>query len=547
VRRRDLVILGVTLLVAAAGAVLLLHRLLAPAGIDVDSLVARLDGELASGAVGTARGDLGALRALPRSEGDLLRILRRARAVGSATGDWNPLQSLAARALSLRPGSAALRAVAAYADLRAGRLSDAERTLAHGRLPEDAAAMLRGETALRRGLPWAGADALTRDVLSLRGIEDPAAYSGAALRAGDDRLSLDAALLFMGEGSTEKARLIVEETLGSSPFDDAASAILYDSGDSVGALRRLELVRAMRGDTARIALFSADILQSLGRRGEAEQRLLQSVSLDPEASWTAWADLAYDAAARGDEAAADQRIATGLAHFPHSPELVIARARLALKRGDPGQALVILQPLLKEEPGNVDATLLSLDIVAPSLSPEARRARLWKLYNLNPADPRAFSSLMEALLGVQDWQGASIAIAQREAAGGQPDADLLLIQGVVQGMQGQVAEAVRLFQRAAEARPDGSARYDMALVLLASGNTRGALESLDTAELEYQKAGDPARQAGFASRVLEVRGEALMLEGRSSAARTALTRALAEDPGNLRASLLLRKLEGAGP
>ncbi len=549
-RRRAVALLALSacaLAALAAAAVIILPRVLFPPAIDVPALLERLDGDLAQGSLSTARDEMLALKTFPRGEADILRILKRALAVSRAGGDWTVLQAVSAPALASRPSSRDIRAVAAYSQLRTGRLAEAEKTLSTGSLPPSAGEFLRGEAALRRGSPWTGSDALTRDLLALRRSTDAAAYASAALRTGDQRLFLDAALLSMGAGRVDQALTLVKERLDDTQFAEPSAAILYDAGDDNGALGRLSALEAVRGKTARTSFLAADALQAIGHFPESAARLAEGVDLDPGLSWIPYADLAYDAAVEGRYAEADEHISDGLRRFPGSRELVMARARLAVKRGDPGQALSILQPVLKADPGNVDAALLALDLQSPSLSPEARRARLWKLFNVNPVDSRALSSLLDALFAVQDWEGAAIALRQREAAGGATDAGLLLLQGTVAAMQGDAARAVALFQKASAVRPDGKARFDMALVLLSTGNTRGAVSSVDMAALEFDRAGDAAIRDAFQSRVMEVRGEALLLGGNARGAQTALAQSLRLDPTNLRASLVLRKLAGTVP
>jgi tetratricopeptide (TPR) repeat protein len=540
VQRRTALLILIPLVLAAAAAVLVLPRILRPSAVDVNALVSRLDADLGGGYLATAREELMGLRDLPGSENDLVRIIKRAVRLGAASGDYGPLWSVASRALRARPRSAPIRAAAAYADMRTGRLADAEKALKGGPLPPGTGDALRGETAIRRGQPWSGEDSLTRDLLALETSREPGAYAAAALRTGDARIALDAALLAMGAGSVASARSIVGSELGGSRWDGPAAAILYDASDDTGALARLQRLATEQSDHAETALLAADVLVSLGRPADAEQSITRGLAIKPDISTVPYLDLAWFATLKNDLELARQRLVEGLGWFPRAASLSVALARVDAAEGHDEDAVNVLNAVLTREPGNVDASLLLLDLKAASLSPEAYRARLWKLSNVNPSDLTVLSALLSSLIAAQDWTGVSIALRQNEAAGGSPSADLLLLKGMASAMAGDGSSALAFFQKAGAARRDGAAAFDSALVQLAQGRAEAALGSLDAAAAENERKGN---QPAFLSRVMQLRGEAYMLQNNLPAARTALERARELDPANLRATLILSKLE----
>ncbi|MGO9309272.1 MAG: hypothetical protein ACLQDL_09650, partial [Spirochaetia bacterium] len=89
---------------------------------------------------------------------------------------------------------------------------------------------------------------------------------------------------------------------------------------------------------------------------------------------------------------------------------------------------------------------------------------------------------------------------------------------------------------------DGTARFDLALLILRRGDARAALAELDGAAEEV----DRHPSAPLMSRIETLRGAARLMDGDAPGAGTALGRALALDPHNLRAGLLLKKLEAGG-
>ena len=402
------------------------------------------------------------------------------------------MSRLGLKALSTAGRSPRIRAITVFACLRSGRLAEAEKVIARGSLPEPAGDLLRGEAVLKRGGKWAPADPLYRDLLALEQKQAPKAFAEAAHRTGDARLSLDAALLSMQSGSIAQAQLIAAGELGDAAFDEPAAGVFYDGGDFTAAIRRLKRLDADRPDRADIALILADSYQAQGMTADAERSLLRALALAPALTWTAYANLAFYANARGDTALAGRRLKDGLAFFPLSRELRLSEARLDVRLGETDAAISILSKLAAENPEDGEVALLLLDQQAPGLSPEEYRARLWKAFDRVPSDTAIFSALSAALIASHDWDGAGIAIDQHAAAGGAAGQQLLLAEGMIAAMRGNDAAASDAFRRAAAAAGDGIARYDLALVLLRRGNGKAAIAELGTAADEYERRGNPA-------------------------------------------------------
>ena len=534
----------VILALLAAGAAVFLVLSPAPRGYsDTRPILRSLDSAIAAGALSTARDLLDGMTNLPSTEEDLLSLLKRAFEISSASGNYSTMSRLGGKALALAGGSARIRALAVLAYLRGGRLSEAEKAMAGGALPADTGDLLRGEAVLRRGGAWAASSPLYHDLLSLEHKKDPEQFAAAAVRTGDKRLWLDAALIAMESGGLGRAQRIVNTDLGEASFDEPASGLLYDGGDFETALERLKRLDAARPGRAGVGLMIADSYQALGRTEEAERSLRQALPLAPALTWTTYANLAFFAAARGDLGTAGSRLKDGLAFFPASRELLLAHARLEARQGNTASAESILSRLAADNPEDGESAMLLLELQAPGLSPEEYRARLWKDFNRVPADRAIFAALSSALIGSHDWEGASIAIQQHAEAGGPGGQELLLSEGMVAAMRGNDAAASDAFRRAAAIAGDGIARYDLALMLLHRGNGKAAVAELGIAGEEFERRGDPVKRAEVLSRMQMVIGSARLLDGDESGAREAFLRSRALNPQNLRAALLLRKLE----
>jgi tetratricopeptide (TPR) repeat protein len=224
-------------------------------------------------------------------------------------------------------------------------------------------------------------------------------------------------------------------------------------------------------------------------------------------------------------------------------ELGIAAARIAAGQGERSRAEDILSRIVAENPGERGAALLLLELKSPVLSPESYRTAAWKLFDRYPADREVFNTLFSSLLGARDWEGASVALAQHDEAVGGGDPDNLQFHGLVSAMRGDLTSASKSFRTAMDFRKDGIARYDLALVTLAQGGIAGALELLGTAREECAARFGPERKKSVLSQIDSLTGTARALAGDPEGARKALANAVILDPGNLRAWLLMRKLE----
>jgi thioredoxin-like negative regulator of GroEL len=541
---RRLVLVGISAALLAAAVLLFLRPNPAPSP-ELRLMLPRLDAAISGGSLSTAKEILASVQSVPAGELDQLSLLKRAFQVGRETGDFSVLSDLSTRALALNGRSEQVRAVAAYAALRSGRVSDGQKILGRSPAAGSGGELLKGEAVLRGGSVWKGSDGLTRDLIALEESQSPAAFAAAAVRTGERRLTLDAALLAMRQGSPDAALRLVRD-LDDARFDEPVGLMLYDGGDFTAAVSRLERRDHEKPGIAATGLVLADIFAAAANSAQSERWLFKTLQAAPSLSWTPYANLSLFAAQRGDMAAAGRQLDDGLAFFPRSRELRFMKARVDILAGDHRAAESILGEVLADRPSDSEAALLLLGLQSAEMSPEAVRARLWNLFNLAPSDPSVFDTLASSLIAAQDWEGMQIAMKQHQASGGQPDARALLLQGLAAAMQADDALATAAFRRSALLAKDGMARFNLALVLLRRGAARAALAELDGAAEEVQETAPPGGRARLLSRVETMRGAARLLDGDIPGAGSALSRARALDPRNLRAGLLLRKLEAGG-
>ena len=123
-RKIALTALAVVLLLGAGIALFFVFRPSRGQGPAFEAALSTADTALAAG-MPAARDALAAITALPTGEEDLLRLLKRAFAISSGSGDYSFLADMAARASRANIRSARIRAVSVYAEMRTGRVAQA--------------------------------------------------------------------------------------------------------------------------------------------------------------------------------------------------------------------------------------------------------------------------------------------------------------------------------------------------------------------------------------------------------------------------------------
>ncbi|HTP60271.1 MAG TPA: tetratricopeptide repeat protein [Spirochaetia bacterium] len=544
-RRVLVLVAGICLGCAAggAGAYFFLLPLLFP-GPDIEARILAVDNLIAGGSLSTATAALLEIR--PRNEGEALRVLKRAFVLSKKAGNYNLLADAADNAQESVPSSASVRLVAAYAYLRVGRLSEAEAAARRG-FPSGTGELVRAEISLKRGGIWHGSDSVTRQLLELESSRRPSDFLAAARVVDDKRINLDAALLMLEKGDLAGARQVSVSSLQDQAFDEPAGLIAYDAGDFETALARLtrleSRLQAAGFPRADVELLVADCYHALGKSANAAGALQDAIRIDQRTSWTPYADLGLMAEQRGNAAAADEIFGQGRAVFPGSRDLTLLSARLDALRGNPDAAIALLNGLVSERPKDAEAALFLLGLRTPSLTAQAYRVELWRLFDRVASDRTVFLTLAAALMASHDWEGVAIAIHQHELAAGTQDLDTLSYRGAVETMQGKEAQAAREFQQAVALDASGKARYNLAVLSLHQGQAQEALGNLAVAAEQAASAAEGTPDALFAARIQTLRGLCLKKTGDLAAARSAFLKARALDPRDLEAGFEIRKLE----
>ena len=309
------------------------------------------------------------------------------------------------------------------------------------------------------------------------------------------------------QGREDEAEKALRNALAAAPTDYPRQRALIEL---VGRLRGTEAalaeIRALReaNDSMSLRFAEADLLRALKRGDQAEQGYRDIIEASggtgPDAIKARNALAALLAEDRGDEAAA--LIGAVLQESPTEPDALQLRAALALRNGQPDQAIADLRTVLGEFPDRIAAQRLIGQAHAAKGESALAQDAFEKAIAIAPTDTLAYLQLAELRVRSGDSEGALLVLeslldkvpdneaAQQAIAKIQlssRDWDALgataeriratrpqhplgyYLEGLLLQREGDHAAAVEAFEQALEASPDavepllGLARSQLAL------------------------------------------------------------------------------------
>ena len=467
-----------------------------------------------------------------RSERDWLRLLKRARAIASATGRYAELSALARRAAAGIPGSRLLARLSLYARLRAGQ--DAGEPPTRGLSSDPGLQYLVAEaTAQRQGPVPQGLSPELEDLLAARLQAGAESLQALAARWQDEALLQDAGLAWMAAGDTGRAAAAFRQLPDGPVARELRLAAAYDAGSWEEALQLLEEEPEA---SLEMTLIRADLLLMLGRDSEAAGLYQQTITRDPKLFWSPYLNLAGILTARGEADAAAELYRRAYELFPESEAAATALLASLVRGGQREEAFGVLERSLRQHPESLPLRWVLLELGRGESSEQRYQAGLSRLYAEHPQNGALAQTLATRLLGLADTAGAWAVLEEYQGSAEEPW--LLEARGLVKALEGDLESGAEFLKRCLQAGGDGRARCNLAVILAARGETETAVQEL--LQASGQLSGRPRLESQ--ARAL-LAGELLQLGNRAAARREAAY-ALQLDPGNGRALLLLRTLEG---
>ncbi|MFW6261308.1 MAG: hypothetical protein ACOC6J_06965 [Spirochaetota bacterium] len=536
-RTRQLILLAVAVVAFAAMLVLVATGVTRRRNArDLAFGLEELDVLLEDGSTAEAAAMIPWLAERARTAAGAMRVLKRAHALYESEGMVAPLDEAAKLALAEFPANATLRSVAVFAAVRAGRPDDALATVGEG-MGADAAALyasLYAWTLLNN--PGSRLDAprpdgrttdATESELLLAGLErtSPASDFERAWRlTADPRYALDAALLHLHEGATERAVELVTAAGLSQRWPLFAAGLYVDRArydQAIGILSRLP------ESSVEARLRLADAFMYAGEESDAREAYDRLLLLrkPPLHALLGRAVLADDGHRRR------ALIARAGELYPES--FAAARAQAVTGAGDGADALARFEAT--EYEGR--ARLLELRL---ETRPDRRgyAARLWTLLSEYPSsDGYRYAAWYFASRGALEDLRLVLERARAAEDQARDDEWWLAYRGVLDAAEGDWASAASRFEESFARSPSWETALNAAVALVRMNEGARAAERMQDALLLARHSREDRRITTFLVAARASREQAEI--------RRLVEEALAIDPDNPEALLVGAQLEKA--
>jgi tetratricopeptide (TPR) repeat protein len=534
-RRRQLLILGVSV-VAFAGMVVLVATGISSRRRNRDLMfgLEQLDILIADHRLDEAAAMIPWLVARADEATEILSVLKRGVAVLDAGGGAESLDDAAQVAIGVFPGNSAVRSVAVYAAVMTG---DLDRALEWSRVYlADANPLLFAWVLLKSGLapPDPEEDAPDQSLAEpffLAGLgsdQQPADFEQAWRLTGDWRYAADAAILHLESGGVAAALDVIVGASVPVRAPLLAADIFRDAGDDASALGALR--NASAESESRVLPRMADALMSTNQFEAARSIYRDMAERMPEDSPVplvnlAWMDESPEAASAFYDAA--------VAGFPGSWQAIEQRA-LHLAVSDLDAAYASLADYTGPD-GGTRQSLLKLKL-EPLMDQRGYEAAVWTLAAVPgvPDDALRFAAWYFTGRGQRDALLELLGSISIQASW------LYIYTGVAHAWTGAWPDAVEAFAAAYSANPSWMTALNLAVSLLAVGETEDGMEALANAESLARRSGLPTESSQVFVTLARATTDRVV-------AYDAITTALELNPTNTEALLIRVRLEsGSG-
>lgn len=293
-------------------------------------------------------------------------------------------------------------------------------------------------------------------------------------------LALARTHLAKGDAPGAKAAL-VEATM--APGDDAIAQVtigrlLLSIGETKAAAYNVVKARQIVPDHLPAMLLQVDVEAAQGSTPGVDAALKALVAAHPKAAQTLVAR-ANVALSRGNAAAAVTDLQSAMQLTPGTPvAIMLARALVAV--GQPAKAVSHLEAWTRRHPEDKLALLTMADLQAGTRQPDAARATYKRLLSLDPNEPLVLARLAALLHQANDAQ--ALGLAERAYAGRPESAEYADLLGWIHARRGNIETALPLL-RNARLRNPGSAEvhFHLAYALAKAGRTGEARAELQAA------------------------------------------------------------------
>lgn len=466
------------------------------------------------------------------SADDWLRVLKRAYAFGRLSEDYDLLIKLGTEALYEFPGNMNIRLLLIEAYRQKGDVKRAfELARSYLSYYEGRPFVISLWKDMLRSYPHAFSIAnVERFSRLLPFFSDPDVYLDIASGYGDLDMYIRAALMMLRSGEYKKA-LSVLSSLNDSLALSLMVYVLYDSGAYSEVIEHSESFLSVPSPER--LLVVADSFMLSGQPLQAARLYQHVINIVPEYSYLPYHNLVYYYSSIGSYDLAEKVLDDALIKYGEDKNLVADNIRLLLETDRYEDAKAIL----KQYDNLAYPSLLSAVFLSQKMGQDAIRSRLWELMSLFPEDESVIKYSAWFFTQHRMWQDLDNLLDKSRALFFKKDW-YALFSSVFFAVKEKKSQAIRILKDYDWSRSlyRDDALYNLALLLGLEKRYDEALKVIDRGVL-------PDKDSSVLSRFMVLRAWIYLCNQNEVAARNVLDKALALQPDNFDAIILLRKFE----
>jgi predicted negative regulator of RcsB-dependent stress response len=518
---------------------------------DINVLLSDADRKLAEGNTREATALVNSVNLRKLSRYEILRVIKRAYVISSATGNYKILERVTRRAANIFSTAEDIWAFYVKALLQQGKYEKA-RKIALEHLGDGQFYSIKAEAMLMAGTNGKPEE-LEKQLMSRM---DASFFERTARSLNNPVLFYDAALLWLRAGNVKAAESLLPFIAGGAVPSLGKALIAYDTGHNDLALNELRnpqtdyfmVVNPPRGvitvtddyrqqvlnqaNFLRAALLG-DLYMEKAERYMAYESYLEAVSVAPEEEWQAWLNVVVLAEQLQLDFNSIDFLVNALRYFPNQKYLTLA---LTERLESKAEAAKLLEEFLILAPNDADMNLYRIQNFEKSSTAEKISSDLWNLFNYNSYNRRLAQYMVWFFLGIRNEPDARLTLERYK---GEDQSWLPFYYGLIEAAGGNFSEAENFFDKAAG--NVWEVPYNIGVIKLYNGQNADAIGQFALAKNRYMQSAGENIKKGTAALIESRLAEAYLANNQFGLARETAENALKIDENSIEARAVLRR------
>ncbi len=504
-----------------------------------NSLIDQADEYIASGYFDLAKSVLDKAYFLADADYHHLMTLKRMYQISKITDDWKYLQEHSLISLDKMPGNKSIIHFAVYSSLRSGDISKTWEILTTSGNISDFGG-LWAEVNLKYDVSSDELIDEDKPILSLLLENDPEIFIEYGVLEDEGRLLLDAALLYMIEGRPDKA-LNIFKNIPENEYFELKSFIAYDAQNIELAIEILNNVYNELFSNHRLDLivFLSDLYLISGEYEQSLDLYRQVFNRNTELAANSYLNSAWILQKQNKYEEAKDLLESGFNLFLNDFRFLKELVLINLNMENREEVNEIIDHYLADNPDKLNAQALKISLINKALDINYYEAKVWQLYEDYPANEDLCRYIVWYLINIDNTSDAQLALDIFDSAngGGYRAAWYLSIKGIVQGLSGNIRDAIEYLGESLEIEENSNARYNRAVLYLFDNKPHLAI--LDLIKIDTENLYNEL----YLSMVHYLLAEVYYVDGNIDKAIEECNYSLQINPDNNKSRLLLKKLK----